>query len=345
VVGSTEQVPADQAGIPVLTWHGFAESLPTTDNLTETYDRFEHTLEWLLRHGFRSVFPDEIGPVADRTRTVVLTFDDGTAGQARAAEIMQRYGFRGVFFVIPDRTTRGNPRYLDAAAVAALAGAGHRVAPHGYAHRSMAFVADEVDATLTHSAALIADQTTQPRTGADFAFPFGHYTVDVTRRVSRAYRYLHTVDPGYWDGRSPLVPRMVVMSDVDPAVYREYLLGGARYRPVLHPLGSSGTVTGNVPFRALDGRCPRDVHVLAVTADADDRSYVPHPADAFLRQDGDTVWFDSANYMHQTYPLWRAVLSYALVVPDGRGVRHLTPGLLNWRRDPGAGWPQRASPG
>ncbi|HEU4559254.1 MAG TPA: polysaccharide deacetylase family protein [Longimicrobium sp.] len=327
-------VAASEAGIPVLTWHGFAEDLPPRGNLTATFAEFERMMEFLARHRFRSVFPDQVRPGDDRRRMVVLTFDDGTIEQLRAAEIMERHGFRGVFFVIPDRAGRGDARYLDSAAVTRLARAGHRIAPHGFAHRSMAIDSGEVEATLRQSAALIARQAAQPRMDADFAFPFGHYTAGVARRVGGAFRYLHTVDPGYWDGASPLLPRLLLMSDVDRSVYEDYVLGGGRHRPVLRPLTEPGAVADSVAFLAPRGFDPRRVQVFAVTADADNRSYVTHPAGDFVRLRGDTAWLDLAGYMRRFYPPGRAVISYALVVRDGRRVRYLTPALLHWLREP-----------
>jgi hypothetical protein len=103
---------------------------------------------------------------------------------------------------------------------------------------------------------------------------------------------------------------------------------------VLRPLTAPGEVADSVAFLAPRGFDPRPVHVFAVTADADDRSYVTHPAGGFVRVRGDTAWLDLAGYMRRTYPPGRAVISYALVVRDGRRVRYLTPGLLHWLRDP-----------
>jgi len=332
------------AGIPVLTWHGFAERTPARGNLTSTYARFEEMLAFLKRHHFRSVFPDEVKPGMDRRRMVVLTFDDGTAEQLRAAEIMERYGFRGVFFVIPERAGRGDGRYLDTAGIARLARAGHRIAPHGWAHRSMATFPDEVQASLQRSAAAIAQQAAQPPADADFAFPFGHYDTGVARALAGSYRYLHTVDPGYWDGSSPLLPRMLLMSDVDLRLFEDYVLGGAAYHPPWRLLGQPGALADSVPFLAPGGRVPRDVQVFAVTADAQNRSYVTHPARADIRVRGDTAWFDVAAYMRRNYPPGRAVISYALVIPDGRRVRYLAPGMLTWVHEPTPPTPPPSAP-
>jgi len=322
------------AAIPVLAWHAFADTPSGRGNLTEPYARFERMLGFLQRHGFRSVFPDQVKPGDDRRRMVILTFDDGTAEQLRAAEMLERHGFRGIFFVIPDRAARGDPRYLDSAGVARLARAGHRVAPHGYAHRSMAIDTAEVANTLRLSAAAISRQAARPPADADFAFPFGHYTAAVARSTGASFRYLHTVDPGYWDGSDPLLPRLLLMTDVDLRLYQRFVLGGARYRPAWGMVTGAGAVADSVAFRAPGGRVPRDIQVFAVTADASNRSYVTHPAAEFIRVRGDTAWLDVAAYMRRVYPPGRAVISYALVTGTGRHMRYLTPGLLTWVRDP-----------
>lgn len=332
--GAASPAPGSDAGIPVLTWHSFAERQPARGNLTEPYARFEEMLAFLRRNGFRSVFPGEVGPDDDRRRMVVLTFDDGSAGQMRAAELMERYGFRGVFFVIPDRTGRGDSHFLDSASVARLAKAGHRIAPHGFAHRSMAILPEEVDATVRQSAEMIARQADQPRSAEDFAFPFGHYSTAVAHTVAGGWHYLHTVDPGYWDGASPLLPRMLVMTDVDLRLFEDYVRDGARYRPTWRLIGESGAVADSVAFLVPGGRVPRGVQVFAVTADAQNRSYVTHPAAEFIRVRGDTAWFDVAAYMRRNYPPGRAVISYALVTRHGRHIRYLAPGMLTWLRDP-----------
>jgi peptidoglycan/xylan/chitin deacetylase (PgdA/CDA1 family) len=334
--GSAPPVPPDSAGVPVLAWHAFTEQPgPGGGNLTEPYARFEEMLAFLQANGFRSVFPDEVRPGADRRRMVVLTFDDGTTGQLRAAEMLERHGFRGIFFVIPERAGRGDPRFLDSAGVARLARGGHRVAPHGWAHCSMATSPGEVEASLRRSPAEIARQSSQPQADADFAFPFGHYTPPVARALVGTYRWLHTVDPGYWDGASPLLPRLLVMNDVDLALYQEYVLGGARHRTLLQPLDPSGAVGDSTAFLAR-GPVPPDVELLAVSADARGRSYASHPLGDNLRLRGDTAWVDLAGHMRRYFPPGRIALSYALVVRRGGRLRYLTPGLLHWLRDPAA---------
>ncbi|HEU0078955.1 MAG TPA: polysaccharide deacetylase family protein, partial [Longimicrobiaceae bacterium] len=133
---ASQQVQA-QGGIPVLAWHRFADRpAPEAGSLTESYAGFGEMLAFMRREGFRSVFPEEVRPGAGRQ--VVLTFDDGPEESLRAAEMLERHGFRGIFFVIPARTRADGEGYLTPAEAERLARAGHRVAAHGYDHRSMA---------------------------------------------------------------------------------------------------------------------------------------------------------------------------------------------------------------
>jgi peptidoglycan/xylan/chitin deacetylase (PgdA/CDA1 family)/predicted small secreted protein len=320
--------PVPAGGVPVLAWHFFKDDPGPGDGpLTESFAGFEETVRFLAEHGFRSVFPEEVR--AGGGRQVVLTFDDGRREQLRAAEVLERHGFRGIFFVIPGRTRPGSERFLGPEEVTRLASAGHRVAAHGWDHRSLPSSGTEVAASLVRSPRALGRRPAV----LDFAFPFGHYTPEVAEALAGTYRHLHTVNPGYWDAQSPLLPRMLVMRGVDPALYREYLLGGAGWAPLLEPLTPDGAVAERVAFRA-HGPVPGGVELFSVSADASGRSYVSHPLGESLRVRGDTVWVDLAAHMRRHYPPERSALSYALVVREAGGLRYLSPGLLHWLRDP-----------
>ncbi|HEY0023781.1 MAG TPA: polysaccharide deacetylase family protein [Longimicrobium sp.] len=321
-------------GVPVLAWHGFAENpRPGEGNLTESWARYEETLRFLADQGFRSVFPEDTRlPGAGGGRQVILTFDDGRKEQLRAAEMLERHGFRGIFFVIPRRTRPdSDAQFLNSDDVARLARAGHRVSAHGYEHRSLPTTGTEVAGSLVRSPGTIARHGGDDR--LDFAFPFGHYTPEIADAIGSAYRHLHTVNPGYWDGRSALLPRMLIMNDVQLSVFTEYLLGGATYAPVLRPVTPDGAVAGTVTFV---GQAPlsADAQVFAVSADAQRRSYIGHPLGENLRVSGDTVTVDLAAHMGRYHGPGRGVISYAIVSRRCGAMRYLSPGIMHWIRDP-----------
>lgn len=330
--------PCADGGVPVLAWHGFADDPPPVQgSLVEPFARFEEMLAFLEENGFRSAFPEDVrrDGIGAR-REVILTFDDGRKEQLRAAEMLERHGFRGIFFIIPSRTGADDPRWLNAADLERLARAGHRVAAHGYDHRSLAGTGTEVAGSLVRSHRMLG-AAAAPFARQDFAFPFGHYTTEIAEAVAERYRYLHTVNPGYWDGASALVPRMLIMTGVDPALFREYVLAGAHYRPVLQPLTPDGAVVGRAAFLARGGAMPRDPELFAITADAAGASYVSRPLGGLAQVSGDTLWVDVAGYMRAHYPPGRMVISYAVMAREGGELRYASPGVLHWTSDPVAG--------
>lgn len=326
---------AEETGIPVLTWHGFADSLSGRGgNLTATYASFEEMLRFLRDNGFRSVFPGEVRPGDDRGRLVVLTFDDGPKDHLRAAEILERYGFRGIFFVIPQRLFEGHEQHLTPDEVRRLVEGGHRVAAHGYAHRSLGSSVREVAGTVARSRGIIAARGEARWAGEDFAFPFGHYTPEVAEAVGGRFRWMHTVDPGYWDGRSALVPRMLWMNDLDPSLFRDYVLGGAGNLPAWEPLFASGGAGETLAFLAHGTPVPAGLELFAISPDAEGRSYASHPLGENVRVRGDTVIVDMGAHLRRWFPPERVAVSYALVTREDGRIRYLTPGLLYWVRDP-----------
>ena len=333
---TTPQPRTAQAAIPVLTWHNLKDQLTEVDgSMTESYAAFEAMLRFLRENGFRSVFPDEAG--APGGRPVILTFDDGHRESALgAAALLERFGFRGIFFVIPKRTRPEPGNFLSPDDVVRLARAGHRVAPHGYDHRSMASSVTEVAATLARSARMTGESARTAPSTLDFAFPFGHYLPEVAEAVGQRFRYLHTVNPGYWDGRSALLPRMLIMPAVDPALFRDYVLGGADYRPFLEPLFANGAVAETVSFVARGAPVPDSIQIFAISADAEGRSYTTRPLGEKLRVHGDTVTVALGAHVRRHHGPGRDAISYALVTRSGGRLRYLSPGILNWIRDPAA---------
>jgi peptidoglycan/xylan/chitin deacetylase (PgdA/CDA1 family) len=64
--------------------------------------------------------------------TAVISFDDGGASALVAAEMLERHGFRGHFFIATARI--GTPGFLEAAGVSELASRGHGVGSHSHTH-------------------------------------------------------------------------------------------------------------------------------------------------------------------------------------------------------------------
>ncbi len=73
--------------------------------------------------------------------TVSLTFDDGTADEAQAGQIMAAHGMAGTFFVISGRV--GAQGYLTLSDLQGLAAAGNEIADHTVSHLNLLSVSPE----------------------------------------------------------------------------------------------------------------------------------------------------------------------------------------------------------
>jgi peptidoglycan/xylan/chitin deacetylase (PgdA/CDA1 family) len=88
---------------------------------------FEAHLDAIASDGLRVGVPG-----ADPQAQVVLSFDDGGASAMRAAEALERRGWRGQFFITTSRLD--TPGFLSTEEVRELARRGHGVGSHSHSH-------------------------------------------------------------------------------------------------------------------------------------------------------------------------------------------------------------------
>jgi peptidoglycan/xylan/chitin deacetylase (PgdA/CDA1 family) len=79
-----------------------------------------------------SVFADHLRAICAKGAAPVLTFDDGGASAMEAADILERFGLRGRFFVTANYV--GTPGFVDAAGLRELHRRGHVVGSHSCSH-------------------------------------------------------------------------------------------------------------------------------------------------------------------------------------------------------------------
>jgi spore germination protein YaaH/peptidoglycan/xylan/chitin deacetylase (PgdA/CDA1 family) len=326
-------------GIPVLSWHYFVDSgEDVTGVLTDTFARFEALLRFLADHGFESVFPEEArapGPGGEH-RQVILTFDDGRKEHLRAAALLERYGFRGLFFVIPDRVGHPSGAYMSAGELERLTARGHRVAVHGYHHLSLPKAGSEVAGSMALARQRLRERGVRAST-LEFAFPYGHYTPEITAALGTRYRYLMTVNPGYWEPGALPVPRMLVLSGTPLSLYQDYLLNAHVYDPVLRPLTPDGATVDTVRFLVEHDVPHGGLQIFAVSADADGQNYATHEASDAVQLRGDTLLVSLLDLRTAHYAAGREALGWALVQPVDGHIRFLSPGMLHWLVEPAAG--------
>ena len=100
----------------------------------------DHDLTW---DSYRRLVDAASASIADlenpsTSRTITMTFDDGTEDHLRAAEELQRRDISAVFFIPAGHV--GTPGRMDAGQVHELVSMGHVVGSHGLHHRPLAQV-------------------------------------------------------------------------------------------------------------------------------------------------------------------------------------------------------------
>lgn len=145
---------------------------------------------WLSAGQFESVLD-----AVDGRGDVRITFDDGNASDvAHALPALRRRGLSATFFVVAGRL--GEPGFLDAGDVRALAAAGMTIGCHGMRHRAWRRLDDrELREELVEARRLLEDVVERPVTHA--ACPFGAYDRRVLGSLrSSGYEQVYTSDTG-----------------------------------------------------------------------------------------------------------------------------------------------------
>lgn len=317
--------------VPVLCYHGFAEDTSAIrGKLTEPYAQFEEMLRFLAKNGYQPSFPEELQTVGpDMKKPIIITFDDGRKEQLRAAALMQKYGMKGLFFVIPSRISEESNEYLTPADLAMLTSWGHQIGVHGYAHRSMVESPEETEAVRNAALGVVKAAVPSQRVFPSFAFPFGHYDTSVVDLTMQGYRYLHTVNPGYWDRRSNLLPRMLITRDKPPIFFEKYIRESSRFNPPLVAITQNGGRRNVVSFRLTDTVAAAVLEILAVSADRDGYHYTSHKVGDHASIHGNVLLFDLRKHLESFYQTTRMVLSYAFVKRDS-SVFYVSSGQTHW---------------
>ncbi|HEX2536590.1 MAG TPA: polysaccharide deacetylase family protein, partial [Chitinophagaceae bacterium] len=176
--------------VPVYCYHrieaGRSGTIATDYSVTE--GAFREQLRWLSDSGYHTILPDELYAYLTEgkplpPKPVMLTYDDTRAEHfAIAAKEMERYGFRGVFFIMNISINR--PRYMSAEQLRTLADSGHCIASHTWDHQDARKLKDaDWDVQFARPAARLQEITGKPV--QYFAYPFGIWTDSAAQSLKR----------------------------------------------------------------------------------------------------------------------------------------------------------------
>lgn len=316
--------------IPVLCYHGFTDD--SKSGRGESYERFESLLEFLSKNGYASCFPGEVISGSKLPeRKVIFTFDDGSKSHVRAAQILEKYGFKGIFFVIPDRIRETDEKFLTRGEIQLLAEHGHLIGAHGFQHKSMVDSVLELKASQESSKKILRTIVGERQhTISNFAFPFGYYNNQIVKQLRHEFKYLHTVNPGYWDGKSILIPRMLIDSHTNMEFYIDYIRGSTKFNQTVSLVTEDGVTSDIVKF-ALNSEIGLDkIELFSVSRDTSGQINVSHPLGNNLSLRENILEVNVKNHLRRYYSPDRRVISYALVSREDGRIKFLTCGHLQW---------------
>ena len=208
----TQQTYKSGLTLPIIMYHQVRND--KSGDMIISKGKLEEELAYLKRNGYVSVSPKEWlaycdGKLALPERIVMLTFDDGWKSQyENALPLLNKYGYKGVFYVYPDFV--GGSAAMNWDMIKKLAKAGHTVGCHSMTHPKLA-PAEPNESKKNYKQRLkeeifaSADRISE-KTGIDtldFCFPYGYYSREVIDMLEDAgYRSAATVNAGKNDADS-----------------------------------------------------------------------------------------------------------------------------------------------
>lgn len=131
--------------VPVLCYHQIRDYRPTDSKVAMTYivppAVFNEQMKALADSGYQTILPDQLydylafgKPLPPKP--VMLTYDDTDLDQYTVAlPAMNKYGFKGVFFIMT--VSLGRPNYMSKDQVKDLAHKGHTIGSHTWDHHNV----------------------------------------------------------------------------------------------------------------------------------------------------------------------------------------------------------------
>ncbi|PRY12294.1 polysaccharide deacetylase [Pontibacter ummariensis] len=166
--------------VPILCYHQIRDWKSSDSEQARTYivpeSRFREQIKMLADSGYHTILPADLmaylttgAPLPPKP--IMLTFDDTNLDQyTAAAPELEKYGFKGVFFVMT--VSLGRPRYMSREQVKDLADRGHVIGSHTWDHHNVKkYQGDDWAIQVEKPKQVLEEITGKPV--EYFAYPFG----------------------------------------------------------------------------------------------------------------------------------------------------------------------------
>ncbi|MBS1512171.1 MAG: polysaccharide deacetylase family protein [Bacteroidetes bacterium] len=205
--------------VPVLCYHHIRAISPSESETMKSYSvtpgAFAEQMKTLYDSGYHTILPDQLYEYLVHngslpSKPIMLTFDDTDEEQySIGAKEMNKYGFKGVYFVMTISINR--PRYMSKEQLKELADSGHVIAAHTWDHHMVTkYTGNDWDVQLVKPRKQL-----EAITGKSidyFAYPFGLWNqAAIPELKSRNYKLAFILSTKR-DSTEPLytVRRMIV---------------------------------------------------------------------------------------------------------------------------------------
>jgi peptidoglycan/xylan/chitin deacetylase (PgdA/CDA1 family) len=219
--GSTviKQIPNTSAQVyakpevPVLCYHRIEDGNKSSYNVSPA--TFEAQMKILADSGYQSISPSQLYDYlvynkALPGKPVMITFDDSRVEHyGIAAPVLEKYGFRGVFFIMTITLNKKN--YMTREQIAQLAKAGHTIGLHTWDHVMVTKYKEEDDWQKEAAKPKKKLENIVGRAVEYWAYPYGIYDHMSAEKLSKYFK-LSFILSTRGDSIEPLqtVRRMVV---------------------------------------------------------------------------------------------------------------------------------------
>jgi peptidoglycan/xylan/chitin deacetylase (PgdA/CDA1 family) len=179
--------------VPVLCYHNIRDFTANASGMVKTYTvkpaAFAEQMKALSDAGYHTISPNQLreyllhdAPLPEKP--VMITFDDTRGEQfSIGANEMDKYGFKGVFFVMTVSINRTN--YLTKDEIKNLSDSGHVIAAHSWDHHMVTkYTGDDWNTQLVKPKKKLEDITRKPVD--NFAYPFGLWNKEAITKVKES---------------------------------------------------------------------------------------------------------------------------------------------------------------